>query len=190
MSVACWLIPFPLESFVKKPVPWTPISCQRPSWAIAPGAITRISRTAATMNFRIIFLFLSVLDFLHSDKSNLNKHALSDNPLSPRNRVVAKSTQRRCLGPTMPSGPVKHRKPKSANTARNRNVIIGTSLRPRFNHTHCSRPDLGRRVWCYRSFVKRSFRTPKPIRHSDSISRAISFAHETLDSLPRQRKFP
>src|SRR4029077_13913896 len=63
-------------------------------------------------------------------------------------------------------------------------------VRPRFNHTHCRRPDLERCVSCYRSFVKFSFRTSKLVRQSASISRAISSGHETLELLPRQRKFP
>src|SRR5260370_38652870 len=89
----------------------------------------------------------------------------------------------------MPSGPVKHRKPKSANSETNRNVTIGASFRPRFNHTHCSRPCLGRHVWCYPSCVKPPFRTPKLIQHTASLSRAISFALEKLDPLLRHAKF-
>ena len=188
MSVACWLIPFPLESFVKKPAPWTLISCQRPSWAIAPGAITRIPRTAATMNFRIIFPFLSVLDFLHSDKSNLNKHAFVRQPALP-----TKSCGREIYSVTLPRTDNAVRAcetQKAQKRPTNRNVIMKASLRRDSSHTHCRRPDLGREVWSCRSFVKRSFRTPEPIRHSDSISRAISFAHEPLEPLPRQRKFP
>lgn len=82
MSVACWLIPFPLESFVKKPVPWTLISCQRPSWAIALEAMTRIPRTAAAIIFRIIFLFLPVLDFLHNNKTDSINADSTENLLS------------------------------------------------------------------------------------------------------------
>jgi hypothetical protein len=73
------LIPFPLESFVKNPVPWALISCQCPSWAIAPPAHIRTPRTAATTIFRIIFLFLPVLDFLHNDKLDSIKPVLLDN---------------------------------------------------------------------------------------------------------------
>ncbi len=93
MSVACWLIPFPLESFVKKPVPWALISCQRPSWAIATEAHIRTPRTVATTIFWNIFLFLPMLDFLHNDKTNSIKQALPDNAFPQRNRVVANSTQ-------------------------------------------------------------------------------------------------
>ena len=107
-----------------------------------------------------------------------------------RNTAVANSIQRRCLRPIKPSGPVKHRKPKIANTATNRSVIMRASLRPRFSHPHCRRPDPAREGWSYRSFVKRPFQTSKPIRQNASTSRAISFAHETLELLPRRRKFP
>ena len=56
---------------------------------------------------------------------------------------------------------------------------------PRFNHTHCRPTDLARYASCYLSFVKRPSRTSMPIRHSAAISRAISFAHETLGPLRR-----
>jgi len=63
----------------KDPVPWALISCQCPSWAIAPPAHIRTPRTAATTIFRIIFLFLPVLDFLHNDKLDSIEPALLDN---------------------------------------------------------------------------------------------------------------
>jgi hypothetical protein len=103
---------------------------------------------------------------------------------------VAHSIQRRCLGPTTPSGLVKHRNPTIANTTTNSNVTMRTSLRSPFNHTHCERPDFARYVSCYRSFVMCPLWTSKPIRNSAAVSRAISFAHETPEPLPRQRKFP
>src|SRR5882672_1141943 len=93
VSVACWLIPFPLESFVKNPVPWALISCQCPSWAIAPEAVTRIPRIAATTSFRIMFFFLPCWISLPNDKTNSTKQTLADNPLSRRNRVVTNSIQ-------------------------------------------------------------------------------------------------
>src|SRR5260370_41206612 len=89
-----------------------------------------------------------------------------------------------------PPGSVKHRNPKIANAAITKNVIMRVSLCSGFNHTHCSRLDLAAHVAYYRSLGKRPFQTSKLIRHSASISRAISFAHETLEPLPRLLKFP
>ena len=64
------------------------------------------------------------------------------------------------------------------------------SLCPGFNHTHCSRLDLAADAAYYRSLGKRPFQTSKLIRHRASISRAIFFAPETLELLPRLLKFP
>jgi hypothetical protein len=103
---------------------------------------------------------------------------------------VVHSGQWRCREPVIPFRPVKERKIKIANTATNRNVTIRASVRSRFNHTHCSPLDLARCVSCCRSFATFSLRTSKPVRQSASISRAISFAHETSGPLARKRKFP
>jgi len=41
-----------------------------------------------------------------------------------------RTVQWRCLGPIKPSEPVKHRNPKIANAAINKDVIMRASLRP------------------------------------------------------------
>jgi hypothetical protein len=190
VSVACWLIPFPLESFVKNPVPWALISCQCPSWAITPEAHIRTPRIVATTIFRVIFLFLHALDFLHNDKLDSIKQALLTSLISRRDAAVADSIQCRCLGPITPSGPVKHRNPKIASTAISRTVIMRASFHPRFSHTYCRPSDLARYVSCYRSLAKFSLRFGKLGRRCAPASRAISFFRETSDPSKRQRKFP
>jgi len=190
VSVACWLILFPLESFVKNPVPWALISCQCPSWAIAPEAHIRTPRIVATTIFRAILLFLPALDFLHSDKLDSIKQALLTSLISRRDTAVADSIQCRCLGPITPSGPMKHRNPKIANTAMSRTVIIRASFRYHFNLTHCRPSDLARYVSCYRSFSKSSLRFGKLARRCTPISRAIFFFRETSGPSTHQRKFP
>jgi len=79
--------------------------------------------------------------------------------------VAAHSIQRRCLGPTIPSGLVKHRNPTIANTATNRKITMRASLRLPSNRTHCKQPGLARHLSCYRSFAKFSLWTSKVIRN-------------------------
>src|SRR5882724_4673104 len=50
---------------------------------------------------------------------------------------------------------------------------------------HRRRPDLARGVSCYRSSVKRPFRSSKLVKESDLVAPAISFVHETPEPLPR-----
>src|SRR5467141_645961 len=58
-------------------------------------------------------------------------------------------------------------------------------LHPRVNLTHCKRSDVARAVSRCRWFVSCLFRKSKLVGQSASISRAISFSHETLLPLPR-----
>jgi hypothetical protein len=100
-----------------------------------------------------IFIFLPLLNLLPNDKINSIKHVppttnAADSALL-RRAFRGIWIQRRCLGPIIPSGPVKHRNPKIANTATNRNVTMSASLRPRFNHMHCRECDLARHVSRY-----------------------------------------
>jgi hypothetical protein len=94
-------------------------------------------------------------------------------PYPSTNKVSEVLLQNRRLHADITARAANHRNPKIANTATNRNVTIRTSLGPRFNHTDCRQRDLARCVSCCRK--------SKMVLQSAAISRAVSFAHETIE---------
>src|SRR5258708_38985204 len=117
------------------------IYCHRPSWAITAEVVTRVPRIAATTTFRIMIFFLPLMDLVPSQQSQFDQTVLAE----CCRRGLDSVTMPR---PITPSGPVKHRNGKIANTATNSNGTTRASYRPCSNHEHYRRPDPGRDVWC------------------------------------------
>jgi len=92
VSVACWLIPFPLESFVKKPVPWTLISCSVLPGPSLPSAQSELQEPLSLQFSGTSFSF-SLCGFPSQRQNHFDQTDFARNALSQRNRVVANSTQ-------------------------------------------------------------------------------------------------